>query len=478
MRRRERRALRRTVLWTTVIFYILLLAGGCLLRAAPVWRQHRAEAALIRGDTALARQLAEKLSDADAARAIEMECDYRDALALLESGEEAAAEKRFLSLGGYADAQDLARECVYRRGEKLALAGDFTGAEELFASVAGYRDGAERVREMRYRQAEALRAAGDATGSFRLFIQLGDYSDAAEQAVSLAAELTGEPDPEKARQALEALPPEEVERLARLRSFRESLPRNVIDVGFAHVAARKSDGSVVSCGDDSFGQCGTEGWTEITAVACGAWHTVGLRADGTVAAVGRNSEGQCRVEEWTGVVEIAAMDYGTLALCSDGTIRSCGFVDLYMLPDWVGAERIFAGSSGAGALRDGAALLSQKSARSPELTDLIDLALNTGYAVGLRSDGTVVSPQAALPDWTDIAAVSAGSTGILALTAEGRVLSYAFRDGDRLDTSSLRDVAAMAAGGTFSAFVHRDGTVTVLGRETAGLSAAADWDLF
>ena len=204
---------------------------------------------------------------------------------------------------------------------------------------------------------------------------------------------------------------------------------------------------------------------------------MGLRADGTVVAAGRDTEGQCAVGSWQGVTQIAAGDYATFARLADGTVVCCGFNDYYMLPDWGGVERIFAGSYDVGALRGGEALISHISARSEELTDLVDLALNTGFAVGLRPDGTVVSPRTALPDWEDVIALSASGTAILALTREGRVLSRFFREGDRIDFSSLEDVRAMAAGGTHFAFLLSDGTVKVMGETDQGQGDTANWRL-
>ncbi|MEG1677087.1 MAG: RCC1 domain-containing protein, partial [Clostridia bacterium] len=42
-------------------------------------------------------------------------------------------------------------------------------------------------------------------------------------------------------------------------------------------------------------------WTDIVAVASGAFHTIGLRADGTVVAVGNNEVRQCNVSGWTDI---------------------------------------------------------------------------------------------------------------------------------------------------------------------------------
>ena len=470
--------MRRTVFWTTLVFFLLLAGGLYARRAVPEARFRRLEEAVAAGDTDLARSIAGKLDDAEAVRPLLQRCDYLDAERLLTSGACEEALAAFLRLGSYADAPDRANECRYAQAGALARAGDYEEAETLFRSIAGYADAAERADEMRYARAAAFADAGELTEAFLLFYSLEDYADAGGRALSLAVEITGEADLDKAMAAAKNLTPEEMERRARLQQFRSGLPRDVLDVGFFHTVGLRSDGTVLACGSNEFGQCDVSGWTDVTAVACGAYHTVALRSDGTVAAAGRNTEHQCDVSGWTGVTQIAACDYATFARLSDGTVVACGFVDYYMLPDWGAVDRIFAGSYDVGALRGGEALISHLSARSAELTELVDLALNTGFSVGLRADGTLVSPQTELPAWEHVAAVSASGTSVLALTDEGRVLSHFFRPGDAVDTASLRDVTAMAAGGTHFAFLRTDGSVTVLGETDAGQGDTAGWDLF
>ena len=110
------------------------------------------------------------------------------------------------------------------------------------------------------------------------------------------------------------------------------------------------------------------------------------------------------------------------------------------------------------------------------MTDVIALDVSTGYCVGLRSDGSLLCTVRPLP-WTDIVAISAGSTGILALDREGTVHSYWFRDRDAIECSDLSSVAAIAAGGTHCAFLLSDGTVVTRGENTFGECDTAAWNL-
>lgn len=55
-----------------------------------------------------------------------------------------------------------------------------------------------------------------------------------------------------------------------------------------HWAVVSEDGSVLAWGDNDWGQCNTQDWTDIVAVAVGAYHTVGLKRDGTLVSTGAN----------------------------------------------------------------------------------------------------------------------------------------------------------------------------------------------
>jgi hypothetical protein len=75
-----------------------------------------------------------------------------------------------------------------------------------------------------------------------------------------------------------------------------------IAAGYSHTVALKTDGSVLSWGNNANGQLGigisvstptATGLTSgVVAIACGHYHTVVLKNDGSVWASGRNTEGQ------------------------------------------------------------------------------------------------------------------------------------------------------------------------------------------
>lgn len=108
--------------------------------------------------------------------------------------------------------------------------------------------------------------------------------------------------------------------------------------GKGHTVGLRKDGTVVAVGDNEYGQCDVNDWTNIVAISAGDWHTVGLRKDGTVVATkpdkleGIPSTSACAVEEWHDIVAISAGRGFTLGLTKDGHVVSVGNTDHYKRP--------------------------------------------------------------------------------------------------------------------------------------------------
>ena len=471
----SRREIVAVILAATVLFLLALGAAAWLRSAMPQRQIRRIRAAIEAGDADQARELTGRWLDPEQRRDWEQAIDYAQADALMAAGRWEEARSAFGALGNYADSAEKMDRCVLALGNEALERGELSQAEDLFRSISAM----DMVDETHWRAALLAESEGRWADALRGFLALGDYAGAAERAGALAVRLTGESDPEKALLAVSALSPGELARREEMVRRRSLLPGQVLDVGFYHTVGLRSDGAVLAAGDDTYGQCRVSDWTDITAICAGAYHTVGLRADGSVLAAGRNDEGQCDVSDWSGIVQIAAADYATFGLKSDGTVVHTGFGAFDETAQWTQIRYITGGSYALGALRaGGTALISHLSARSDELTGLTSLAVNTGYAVGLREDGTVVSPQVPLPGWEDILTVSASGTAVLGLRADGTVAALFFRPGDDPGVAGERDVVALAAGGTHFAFLRADGTVSVLGGTGRGETDTASWRLF
>ena len=478
----EQKTIRRSVLLlitaATVLFLAALCGASALRVRIPQRRLEKIEALLAEGDTGAARQLIGRVGDEATAERFLARCDYLDAEDALARGDWDAARELYASAGSWEDSAEKVRLCDYRRAEALLADGALEEAEALFSSLGGYGDAADRALGCRYERAAALESAGELNEAAAIFETLGSYGDAQARLLLIARAVTGLTDEEEALSVFRGMSPELRQKMAALGAARDALPQGVIAVGFYHTVGLRADGGVLACGDNSFGQCEVNALHDVTAVAAGAYHTVALHRDGTVSAVGRSSERQCDTSQWRDVKAVAASDYATFALTKDGTLLCTGFYDYHEPESWSGLSAVAGGSYNLAALRsDGTVWTFPRLKNTEQLRGCAELAVNTGYAVGVMTDGSVRSSVFDLSSWQDIVSVSVSGTAILGLDLQGRVLAHFFRESDALDFSSFTGVRAIAAGGTHFALLLSDGSVTVLGENAHGEAQTDGWVL-
>ena len=467
---------RRAIFFSTLAMAALVTVGLVLYGRRDAILEKRAQRAAAQGDYEKAISSLEAVEKGTESEETLLQYRYALAQEALTAGDTDRAETLFTQLGDYADSRTMILECRYVAAEKALAAGDLEDARERFYALSGYKDALDRYDGCRYAIAEETARTDPAEG-FALFWALGNYQDAKARAVAVAQQITGETDETFAVNRMLGVSEEQVAQIKTLQAVRDRLPQGRLAVGFYHTVGLKADGTVVATGRNSEGQCDVSSWKNIRAVACGAYHTVGLKTDGTVIATGRNGEGQCDVSGWTGVVAVACSDYNTLALLSDGTVVATGYQPLAELSGWKDVVFLAAGSYGAvGISGDGRVYCSHPSLRSEELAGAVAADVSTGYCAAVKEDGTVVHTAADLP-WENVVALSASSTGTLALTADGRVLCHWFRARDALDFSDLSTAVALSAGGTHTAVLLADGSVVARGLDADRQCDTAAWNL-
>jgi ribosomal protein L27 len=223
----------------------------------------------------------------------------------------------------------------------------------------------------------------------------------------------------------------------------------MVAAGYSHTVGLKTDGTVVAVGDETFGRCNVDGWTDIVQVAAGGYHTVGVKSDGTVVAVGRETAGQLNVGGWTDIVQVAAGEYYTVGLKSDGTV-------------------VAVGANGAGQCDvDG-------------WTDIVQIAAGEAHTLGLKSDGSVVTAgdnsylQRNI-GWTNVVQVAAGRWHTLVLGADGTVHAIGYNDFHQCDVYSWTDITQVDGGGYHTVGLKSDDTVVVMGRSNYLQDDVDDW---
>lgn len=108
-------------------------------------------------------------------------------------------------------------------------------------------------------------------------------------------------------------------------------------------------------------------------------------------------------------------------------------------------------------------------------TCLTDLSVSLTHAVGLRSDGTVVSSREDLSHWRDITAVAAGENFTLGLKADGTLVVQDGNCSHLPDATQWTDITAIAAGSLHGVGLRSDGTVVAAGDNSAGQCDVAHW---
>jgi hypothetical protein len=214
-----------------------------------------------------------------------------------------------------------------------------------------------------------------------------------------------------------------------------------------HLVGLKSDGTVVAAGDNTYGQCNVESWTDVVAIAAGICHTIGLTKDGRVLATQfpNNQDdilinpnrcyGQNDVANWKDVVFISASEDYSVGIQKDGKIlitdptKYTNDVDTYIMETFQGCVQFYP-SCHSGVTKEGT-LCSAYCMLPEEVMDrkYVMVSGSDGTVVGLTPSGTVKSILSWNDDidkeiskWRNIVAISANHHSVLGLQADGNIV--------------------------------------------------------
>ncbi len=290
-----------------------------------------------------------------------------------------------------------------------------------------------------------------------------------------------------------------------------------IAANVSHSLALTTDGNLLSWGDNDFGQLGDAGLSpfreipeiipnvsNIVAIATGSGHSLALKSDGTLLSWGDDSNGQLGdddilanksspvpVDGALNIIAIAAGSDYSLALESDGTLLS-----------WGQNSR---GELGDGTTINGSGTTTNFRAKPVSVlnaSDIIAIAAGSNHSLALKADGKLLSwgfnkagqlgngsSSASIfgtvPNFVlinNIVAIAAGGSHSLALKSDGTLLSWG-RDelGQLGDDSALADkttpvavglasnIVAIAAGRNSSMALDSKGTLLSWGQNSGGL---------
>ena len=110
-----------------------------------------------------------------------LECDYRKAQTVMDSGDYVKGRTAFAELGEYKDAAGKANECAYLLAQKYASDAKYDKAAALFAEISGYKEADARCLEAKYNYcSQVLNAPDDLAYSYIEELTAADYPGALE----------------------------------------------------------------------------------------------------------------------------------------------------------------------------------------------------------------------------------------------------------------------------------------------------------
>ncbi len=107
--------------------------------------------------------------------------------------------------------------------------------------------------------------------------------------------------------------------------------------------------------------------------------------------------------------------------------------------------------------------------------------VGNGYAIGLKTDGTVVwagekrDGRCDVSGWTDIVAIATGGNHTVGLKADGTVVATGRNSYDQCDVSYWTDIVAITAGDNYTIGLKADGTVVAVGGDYEIPYGVLDW---
>lgn len=242
------------------------------------------------------------------------------------------------------------------------------------------------------------------------------------------------------------------------------------------------EGRVTVIGRNDCGQCATEDWTKVVAVALGDRHTVGLTANGRLLFAGDNAHGQCDLKtNGERAVSIAASARASYAVLESGRVvmSGSGPVEAAKLENVRGAAVVAASDSHLAILMDDGSLeafgADARSERSiSEWTNLASVSCGNGVTAALDFEGNVhvagdsAYGQAALDGTARAACVGAGGNFCLVSLQDGTAIGAGSDSRGQIRVDHWKDVRAIACGYMHAIAVDGEGNRVYSGSDQSG----------
>lgn len=251
--------------------------------------------------------------------------------------------------------------------------------------------------------------------------------------------------------------------------------------GINHSAAVQKDGTVIAVGDNSLGQCETNGWTDVVGIAAGDNHTVGMKSDGTLYAAGSNDYGQSEVSAWSDIVQVAAGLGHTVALKANGRVIARGSNQYGQcdVQEWKDIVQITAsGNHTVGLKLDGTVISigwnNYGQCDVSEFNNIVSIATGEKNTVGVKSDGTLIAVgdnsygQCKVSDVKNAVSASVGKEYIVYIDSNAKTKSKGRNDVNQASVSLWNNVMAVSCGNAHTIGISESGGIYTVGDSSDG----------
>lgn len=375
-----------------------------------------------------------------------MSISYQQGLILFSQGHYEEAQQIFCDLKNYRNSAALSDEIsTYLYADQLLETEDYEAAIKFLNSIPHTNHVENRFQSI-YNIGLSLKENGDYNTALCIFLRLKNFEDSRQHANELIKLI-------------------------------DSHNQITLATGYRHFVSLTANGTLEATGNNNYGQCNIQNWSNIKKVYAEGNYTVGikndnsiivtgdiapdgmsitewknikdiilfpypnlykaigLRNDGTVVSTSENSA----VHEWKNIQAISASKHHIIGLKTDGTLVSTGLNDVGQcnISTFEHITQVIAGNSYTIGLKDDGTIaftgeLSYKDAII-NWENIDYLWSNNYFTIGLQTDGSIVVAgiglsQNSLSSWKNICQIGMNSSGIVGLQLNHSLISIGLNE--------------------------------------------------
>ena len=247
----------------------------------------------------------------------------------------------------------------------------------------------------------------------------------------------------------------------------------------------RSDKRVVTYGQAT--GIDTSNWENIIQISAYKDHAIGLREDRTVVVTGKDYE-QYDVSGWSGIRQVMACKDGVAGVTMDDKIRfdSLNKDCMFDCQSWDHVQRVVGAACILVAERnDGSLIATDEHIVTDPYMPSLEKRIVSGTAVEdrmlfvldngrIKATGKSSVLETLVATWTDMLQVALGNGFAIGLKENNSVVSVGAPTNEELSVSGWRDVVAICVGGSHILGLCENGTVLTDGSEAGGLANIAN----